>query len=83
MALSAVMAVGLLPATSVALTEQDPGISTSLPGLKQPKPVPVEPLRAGGARRPDVSIVKAPVRAAWPQPGVQTVSVSAGRTPLG
>ncbi|MFB6622110.1 RHS repeat-associated core domain-containing protein [Streptomyces sp. NPDC056374] len=83
MALSAVMAVGLLPATSVALTEQDPGISTSLPGLKQPKPVPVQPVRAGGAKRPDIGTVKAPVRAAWPQPGVQTVNVSARpRTPL-
>ncbi|MGW6419632.1 hypothetical protein, partial [Streptomyces sp. NPDC055055] len=41
-ALSAVMAVGLLPTTSFALTAQDPGVSASLPGLKQPKPVPVE-----------------------------------------
>ncbi|MFF8279992.1 RHS repeat-associated core domain-containing protein [Streptomyces lateritius] len=75
------MAVGLLPSTSVALTQQDPGISASLPGLKQPKPVPVETVRAGGAKRPDLGTVKAPVRAAWPTPGVQTVSVS-GKTPL-
>ncbi|MGW2304468.1 polymorphic toxin-type HINT domain-containing protein [Streptomyces sp. NPDC001809] len=77
MALSAVMSVGLLPSTSLALTGQDPGVSTSLPGLKQPKPVPVEPIRAGGKKRPDISAVKASVRAAWPAPGVQTVSVSA------
>ncbi|MFJ5073930.1 RHS repeat domain-containing protein [Streptomyces sp. NPDC088553] len=41
----------------------------------------MEPLRAGGTKRPDISAVKAPVRASWPAPGAQTVSVSAP-TPL-
>ncbi|MFE6975592.1 polymorphic toxin-type HINT domain-containing protein [Streptomyces sp. NPDC057682] len=76
MALSAVMAVGLLPATAVALTEEESGISTSLPGLKQPKPVPVSPVRAGGVKRPDIATAKRSVRAAWPKPGAQTISVS-------
>ncbi|MGY3334030.1 RHS repeat-associated protein [Streptomyces filamentosus] len=80
-ALSAVMAVGLLPTTSAALAEQDPGISTSLPGLKQPKPVPVEPLRTGGAKRPDVGTAKAAVRATWPAAGAQTVSVPTSTSP--
>ncbi|MFJ3505588.1 polymorphic toxin-type HINT domain-containing protein [Streptomyces sp. NPDC090135] len=71
------MAVGLLPSTSAALTAQDPGISTSLPALKQPKPVPVEPVRAGGAKRPDIGRVKAAKLAVWPAPGTQTVAVSA------
>ncbi|MFF0429842.1 RHS repeat-associated core domain-containing protein [Streptomyces sp. NPDC004520] len=75
------MAVGLLPTTSVALTEQDPGISTSLPGLKQPKPIPVEPVRAGGTKRPDIGRVKAAARAAWPASGTRTVNVSAQKAP--
>ncbi|MFB9437930.1 polymorphic toxin-type HINT domain-containing protein [Streptomyces showdoensis] len=75
MALSAVMAVGLLPSTSVALTE-GPGLSTSLPGLKQPKPVPVVPLGAGDdVKRPNDAAAKAAARAVWPAAGAQTVPV--------
>ncbi|MFJ3817195.1 polymorphic toxin-type HINT domain-containing protein [Streptomyces sp. NPDC090056] len=81
MALSAVMAVGLLPTTSVALTQQDPGIRTSLPGLKQPKPVPVKPVRAGGTKRPNAAAAKAVTRTAWPSPGTRTVEVLAQNPP--
>ncbi|MFJ5933321.1 RHS repeat-associated core domain-containing protein [Streptomyces sp. NPDC093071] len=75
------MAVGLLPSTSAALTGQDPGIGTSLTGLKQPKPVPVVPVRAGGNKRPDIGRVKAATRAAWPAPGTRTVDVTTQKTP--
>ncbi|MFJ5095552.1 RNase A-like domain-containing protein [Streptomyces sp. NPDC088557] len=76
------MAVGLLPSTSFALAEQAPAVSASLPGLKQPKPVPVEPVEAGGPKRPDIGRVKATAHAAWPAPGTRTVDVSA-RNALG
>ncbi|MEV8588703.1 polymorphic toxin-type HINT domain-containing protein [Streptomyces sp. NPDC051180] len=76
------MAVGLLPTTSFALTAQDPGVSASLPGLKQPKPVPVEAVRAGGAKRPNAAAAKAVPRTAWPSPGTLTTPVAAAPTPL-
>ncbi|MFJ6348762.1 polymorphic toxin-type HINT domain-containing protein [Streptomyces sp. NPDC092046] len=59
----------------MALTE-GPGLSTSLPGLKQPKAVSVAPVRAGGnVKRPNAAAVKAPARAVWPAAGTQTVAV--------
>ncbi|GHF87407.1 hypothetical protein GCM10017667_14970 [Streptomyces filamentosus] len=55
---------------------QDPGISTSLPGLKQPKPVPVKPLKAGHKSRPNAASADVAKRVTWPSPGARTAPVT-------
>src|SRR5436190_1546789 len=68
----AALGVGLLPAVAVA--DGRPGLS--LPGLKQPKAVPVKPVAIGGARRPNAAAGtwKAPT-VVWPGAGSARVDL--------
>ncbi|MFH8224619.1 hypothetical protein ACH4C2_36480 [Streptomyces sp. NPDC018057] len=77
--LAAVVMAGMVPADSVAVTGNERGIS--LPQLKQPRAVPVQPVRAGGSKRPDAAAEHAwrqPPQVAWPSKGAAEVELSDG-----
>ncbi|MEE4543024.1 RHS repeat-associated core domain-containing protein [Streptomyces sp. V4-01] len=79
------LAVGLLPAVTVA----DASSGLSLPGVRQPKAVPVTPVAfGGGTARPDAAAApwKAP-KVVWPGAGqaeadLSGTAVRAGRLPV-
>ncbi|MGW8329466.1 hypothetical protein ACWGLE_16335 [Streptomyces sp. NPDC055897] len=73
--IAAVVTVGLLPAVSVAVGSEGPG----LPGLKQPKAVAVTKAPAGGARKKDDAAAnpwKQP-KVVWPAAGSADVDFTA------
>ncbi|MEV0990410.1 polymorphic toxin-type HINT domain-containing protein [Streptomyces sp. NPDC049949] len=49
-----------------------------MPGLKQPKAVPVAKVAPGGAKRPDAAAKKQKPKTSWPAPGSAEVSLSTG-----
>ncbi|MGW2271876.1 RHS repeat-associated core domain-containing protein [Streptomyces yangpuensis] len=81
MALAAVVLSGVLPgAVAVADSKSKP----SLPGVKQPKAVPVHPVRSGGTRKTDdagATPWKAP-KVSWPTAGSAEVDLTSAAGPL-
>ncbi|GGY12921.1 hypothetical protein GCM10010326_00040 [Streptomyces xanthochromogenes] len=69
---AAAIMVGVLPAVSVAVGKE-PG----LPGLKQPKAVPVEKARPGGAKRKDAAATPwVKPKVTWPAAGSAEVDLT-------
>ena len=78
------VAVGLLPMTSVAVAADPEASGTVLPRLKQPAPVAVKPLEAGGSKRRDAAAANAwrgAPKANWPTPGAESLSLPESKTP--
>ncbi|QNE27247.1 hypothetical protein F1D59_22870 [Streptomyces sp. INR7] len=79
--LAAAVLSGLLPS---AVAVADGKSKPSLPELKQPKAVPVKPVRAGGTKKADdagATPWKAP-KVSWPTAGSAEVSLSAASGPV-
>ncbi|MFI5545548.1 polymorphic toxin-type HINT domain-containing protein [Streptomyces sp. NPDC051815] len=81
MALAAAVLSGLLPgAVAVADSKSKP----SLPEIKQPKAVPVKPVRTGGAKKADdagATAWKSP-KVSWPAAGSAEVALAAAPGPV-
>ncbi|WP_189971955.1 scabin-related ADP-ribosyltransferase [Streptomyces violascens] len=79
--IAAAVTVGLLPAVSVAANNEGP----ALPGLKQPKAVPVTKAPAGGAKRQDAAAANAWKRpkVVWPAAGSADVDLTGAATSKG
>jgi RHS repeat-associated protein len=75
---TAAVGVGLLPAVAVAGT----GSGLSLPGVKQPKAVPVKPVKTGGGdKRPNQAAAKAASpKAGWPAAGSADITLPGAAT---
>jgi RHS repeat-associated protein len=75
---TAVVTVGLLPA--VAMADTGPGLS--LPGVQQPKAVPVKPVKIGGGdKRPNQAAAKATSpKAGWPAAGSADITLPGATT---
>ncbi|WP_223279781.1 polymorphic toxin-type HINT domain-containing protein [Streptomyces sp. SDr-06] len=76
--IAAAVTVGLLPAVSVAANNEGP----ALPGLKQPKAVPVTKAPAGGAKKADAAAANAWKRpkVVWPAAGSADVDLTEAAT---
>ncbi|WP_251059051.1 MULTISPECIES: RHS repeat-associated core domain-containing protein [unclassified Streptomyces] len=75
--LATAVIVGMLPASATA--EPGKGAGLSLPGLKQPKPVPVKPMAAGGTKRKDDAAAhrwKGAPKVTWPAAGSTDIDLN-------
>ncbi|WP_269285761.1 RHS repeat domain-containing protein [Streptomyces sp. H39-C1] len=79
MSLAVVTMVGVVPASSIAAAAAG---TTTLEALKQPKAVPVRPVKVGGTKRPDAAAAhawKGAPKVTWPASGSADVTLGSTR----